>query len=302
MKVIFKIFFCIFIVSSCTQRTAPISYKGHLFFGKYKPVDVSNSPAFKKSKRAKKTAVGRDVVVVKDGDNLYNIARAHKISIREIIDANDLKPPYTLHPGDRLKVPGMRKTYIVVKGDNLTHIARRYNVSVTELAKVNNLDREHRVRIGEALVLPYGVKGKSQTRTIKKVIKTSMAKIKNTSFIWPIKGVIIQDFGDKKDGVNADGINIAAEYDATIKAAGAGKVVYVGSELRGYGNLIILKHSGNWLTAYAHSNNVYVTKGQKVAQGETIATVGKSGNVSEPQLHFGLRKGKKAVDPKKYLR
>ena len=102
-------------------------------------------------------------------------------------------------------------------------------------------------------------------------------------------------------GRKNDGINIKASLGTNIKAADKGVVAYAGNELKGFGNLVLIKHSDGYITAYAHADKLYVKKGQKVLRGEKIATVGKTGSVNTPQLHFEVRAGKKAVNPRKYL-
>jgi murein DD-endopeptidase MepM/ murein hydrolase activator NlpD len=123
----------------------------------------------------------------------------------------------------------------------------------------------------------------------------------NSPFIWPVDGKVISKYGPAKDNLRNDGINIAAPVGAPVKAAAAGVVAYAGNELRGFGNMILLRHADGWVTAYAHNSTLLVKKGDKVAQGQTIARVGSSGNVESPQLHFELRQGTKAVDPMKVL-
>jgi murein DD-endopeptidase MepM/ murein hydrolase activator NlpD len=121
------------------------------------------------------------------------------------------------------------------------------------------------------------------------------------SFAWPVRGHIVEGFGAGPDGTRNDGINIAAPRGAPVQAADAGVVAYAGNELRGYGNLLLIKHPGGWISAYAHCDAILVKPGQKIARGQVIARVGSSGNVSTPQLHFELRRGNKPVDPRGYL-
>jgi murein DD-endopeptidase MepM/ murein hydrolase activator NlpD len=121
------------------------------------------------------------------------------------------------------------------------------------------------------------------------------------SFLWPVRGHIVEGFGTGPSGAHNDGINISAPRGAAIEAADGGVVAYSGNELRGYGNLILIKHPGGWISAYAHCDLILVKTGQKVARGQVIARVGSTGNVSAPQLHFELRRGKKPVDPRGYL-
>jgi len=121
------------------------------------------------------------------------------------------------------------------------------------------------------------------------------------SFAWPVRGRILSTFGTKGDGTHNDGLNIAARAGAPVIAAENGLVVYSGNELRGFGNLLLLRHADGWITAYAHLDRVLVKKGQKVSRGQAIATVGSSGGVDQPQLHFEIRRGSQAVDPAKFL-
>ncbi|HTV45496.1 MAG TPA: peptidoglycan DD-metalloendopeptidase family protein [Stellaceae bacterium] len=121
------------------------------------------------------------------------------------------------------------------------------------------------------------------------------------TFLWPVRGHIIENYGTGPDGTHNDGINIAAPRGAPVQATDAGIVAYAGNELRGYGNLILIKHPNGWISAYAHCDLILVKKGQKVARGQVIARVGSTGNVNAPQLHFELRRGQRPVDPRDYL-
>ncbi|WP_236783735.1 M23 family metallopeptidase [Azospirillum humicireducens] len=116
-------------------------------------------------------------------------------------------------------------------------------------------------------------------------------------FLWPVKGKLISGFGPKPDGLHNDGLNIAAPKGTAVVAADNGVVAYAGNELRGFGNLLLLKHSDGWITAYAHLDRIEVERGATVKRGQVIARVGQTGGVSSPQLHFELRKGSQAVDP-----
>jgi len=120
-------------------------------------------------------------------------------------------------------------------------------------------------------------------------------------FLWPVNGKVISPFGTKNGGLHNDGINIAAPRGTPVRAAENGVVVYSGNQIRGFGNLLLIRHADGWVTAYAHNDTLLVKKGQQVKRGETIARVGSTGNVNQPQLHFELRKGTEAVDPMTYL-
>ncbi|HVJ41045.1 MAG TPA: peptidoglycan DD-metalloendopeptidase family protein [Dongiaceae bacterium] len=120
-------------------------------------------------------------------------------------------------------------------------------------------------------------------------------------FGWPVQGKVISKFGATADGLRNDGINISASAGAPVVAAADGVVAYAGNELRGFGNMILIRHADGWVTAYAHNESLAVKKGDTVKRGQTIARVGQTGNVTSPQLHFEIRKGTSAQDPMKYL-
>jgi len=121
------------------------------------------------------------------------------------------------------------------------------------------------------------------------------------TFLWPLHGRVLAGYGSGRDGTHNDGINIAAPRGTAVEAADGGVVAYAGNELRGYGNLILVKHPNGWISAYAHCDVMLVKRGEKVARGQVIARVGSTGSVAEPQLHFELRRGNHAVDPRAYL-
>jgi murein DD-endopeptidase MepM/ murein hydrolase activator NlpD len=120
-------------------------------------------------------------------------------------------------------------------------------------------------------------------------------------FIWPVKGRLVSGFGPAGKGLHNDGINIAAPLGTQVRAVDNGVVAYAGSELKGFGNLLLIKHAGGLTTAYAHNDKLLVSKGDVVKQGQVVATVGKTGNVEAPQLHFEVRQGTQAMDPQLYL-
>ncbi|MGQ9368428.1 murein hydrolase activator EnvC family protein, partial [Azospirillum sp. A39] len=117
-------------------------------------------------------------------------------------------------------------------------------------------------------------------------------------FLWPVKGTVISTYGVKSDGMHNDGINVAAPQGTPVQAADNGVVVYAGNELRGFGNLLLVRHADGFITAYAHLDRMDVARGATVKRGQRIGTVGQTGSVNSPQLHFELRKGSQAVDPR----
>ena len=266
-----------------------------------------------------------NTVTVHKGDTLYSISRRYNVPIKDMIKANRLVAPYTLYVGQKLKLP-TKQYHTVQRGESLYSIARMYNVDVTTLSKVNNLKTPYSLSVGQRLLLPASVSsletGKKVSvnssntakATTNKVITpnssekissveayTPPAKTRKTKFIWPVNGTVISGFGNLGKGRKNDGINIKAPLGTAVKAADNGVVAYAGNELKGFGNLILIKHTDGWITAYAHNDKLLVKKGQKVVRGEKIATVGSTGSVTIPQLHFEVRTGKKAVNPRSYL-
>ena len=121
------------------------------------------------------------------------------------------------------------------------------------------------------------------------------------SFRWPVRGRVITGFGAKTNGAANDGINVAVPEGTSVKAAEDGVVAYAGNELKGYGNLVLVRHSNGFVTAYAHASDIAVKRGDQVKRGQIIARAGQTGSVSSPQLHFEIRKGSTPVDPTQYL-
>ncbi|MBE6445079.1 MAG: M23 family metallopeptidase [Alphaproteobacteria bacterium] len=304
-----KIFVCLLFVSlvaGCASNRIPLlNYSLNTWWGG----SVSNPSS----------------VVVKKGDTLYSIARRYDVPLREVIEANNLRPPYALQVGQKIRMP-KAKYHEVCKGDTLYSISKRYNVDMSSLSRTNNLRSPYSLRVGQKLLLPGAVvsrpqathyvantpkaTSKWQPKTQKSTTKKTSArrssytppvKKRTTKFAWPVQGKVISKYGVIAKGRNNDGINIKAALGTTVKAADAGTVAYAGNELKGFGNLILIKHNDGWITAYAHNDRLVVRKGQKVRRGEKIATVGSSGGVSAPQLHFEIRAGKKAVNPLSYL-
>jgi murein DD-endopeptidase MepM/ murein hydrolase activator NlpD len=121
------------------------------------------------------------------------------------------------------------------------------------------------------------------------------------AFDWPVNGRVLSDFGATANGGKNDGINLAANRDAPIHASASGTVTYAGDDLKNYGNLLLVKHSGGYTTAYAHADRLIVARGDVVTRGQIIGYVGQTGDVASPQLHFEIRSGTTPVNPRSYL-
>jgi murein DD-endopeptidase MepM/ murein hydrolase activator NlpD len=315
---------------------------------------------------------------VKAGDTIYSVARELRLSVRSLIDANQLQPPYQLLAGQRLALPGAG-FYLVVKGDSLSLIARKTGVPFGTLARMNGLSAPYLLQVGQKLQLPVAANlpvarvavapvavtappveplsplspaapeavsvvalpppsagrppmtpnpagaapagtSQAQAAPVAVPVPTAPAPIapapiasitpaavplplpappakSDRGFVWPVKGEVIAEFGTTGKGQQNDGINIAAPRGTPVIAADSGVVAYAGNELRGFGNLLLIKHEDGWMTAYAHNDQLLVKRGDVVRRGQKIASVGDSGGVSQPQLHFEIRRGPRAIDP-----
>lgn len=278
-----------------------------------------------------------EFLYVKRGDTLYSLTKKNNLSMKAVIKENNLSQPYTLHVGQKLKIP-QPKMHTVAKGDTLYNISKRYHMSVHELSKVNELKEPYTIHLGQRLKVesvdqaPVQTAKKGRTKqVVEKNTYTALdrakeepLKVKNTPqkgakgvarksakipfwqskkrFSWPVKGNVVSKFGLNGKGQQNDGINIKAKAGSPVKAAEAGVVGYASNGLKGYGNLVLIRHKSGWISAYAHNQKLLVKKGQTVKKGQNIALVGQTGNVKTPQLHFELRYKTKVVNPEHYLK
>ena len=205
-----------------------------------------------------------NTVTVRKGDTLYSISRKYNVPIKDMIKANHLVAPYTLYVGQKLSLP-TKQYHTVQRGESLYGIARMYNVDVTSLSKVNNLKTPYSLSVGQRLLLPASVstletgKKVSSVPTVSKASQTNTtvqktqpqnrvvetytppASTRKTKFMWPVNGTVISGFGNLGKGRKNDGINIKAPLGTAVKAADGGTVAYAGNELKGFGNLILIK-------------------------------------------------------------
>jgi murein DD-endopeptidase MepM/ murein hydrolase activator NlpD len=220
--------------------------------------------------------------------------------------------------------------HIAGPGDTLSKIARRYRVSVADLARANRIVPHAQIGLGDRLTIPARAAARPasppapqaeapqpqpprQTAGIDQRHTANLASptepqeseskhVTNSAvFRWPVRGRIVTAFGGKPNGQQNDGINIAVPEGTPVKAAESGDVAYAGNELKGYGNLILVRHPNGFVTAYAHASELLVKRGDKVKRGQIIAKSGRTGAISSPQLHFEIRKGSTPVDPTPYL-
>ncbi|MGD2133172.1 MAG: peptidoglycan DD-metalloendopeptidase family protein [Maricaulaceae bacterium] len=301
----------------CAASTpAPVDYRGG-----GAPISARSQAAAQPAPAAQAAAPAREVergreIVVPAGATLYQISEEHRVSLRGLIDANGLEPPFRLSAGQTLALPPPN-TYTVQPGDTLFGIARAHRVQPRSLALLNGMSEPYLIAPGDEIELPGSARdwrasaAGSSSAGAGVAASTSSGAAPATPraprgpdpagpaprFAWPAAGNVIDGFGPKEAGRRNDGVNIAANAGDPVVAAADGLVVYAGSELAGYGNLILVKHADGWVSAYAHNEALLVEEEQTVTQGQAIARAGSSGAVDAPQLHFELRRNGQPVDP-----
>lgn len=240
------------------------------------------------------------------GDTLSGLAARYDAGMYELARLNGIKPPYTIFVGQRLRLPGGGTAVSAAKPIQRKPAAPLEVASAkpdqtkpaqTKPTKPPSWSVAGRAGAAKPKPRPVLAKRPASPRALPKPKPRS-----GKGFLWPLRGRVISSFGAKPKGFFNDGINIVAPRGTSIQAAQNGVVVYAGNELRGFGNLLLIKHDGGWVTAYAHADKLLVRRGDAVAKGQRVATVGTTGSVTKPQLHFEIRKGKRARNPVKYLR
>jgi murein DD-endopeptidase MepM/ murein hydrolase activator NlpD len=246
------------------------------------PRSIAASPSAPQS-----PARSGQVHVVHSGETLFSVGRRYGMSHNSIAQANGLSAQAALKVGQRLNIPGS-STGTASRGGPFSPAPSQRaeapppapvptpvaNPAPQKVAAVTHVDEEP-----------------EDTRSLGG----------SPQFRWPVRGKVISGYGAKTNGQHNDGINLSVPEGTEIKAAENGVVAYSGNELKGYGNLVLLRHADGWMTAYAHNSQLLVKRGDQVRRGQSIARAGQTGGVSSPQVHFEIRKGSTPVDPTQYL-
>ncbi len=230
---------------------------------------------------------------IRSGDTLYKVSRLFETSTTELVQMNRLKRPYAFRVGQVIQIPMKKKPTETKEDSPLSKV--RAKTARTDVRKNNEVIRE---------VLPplAGKPHQAEQREKKEEpVPLPATPSRSGSFIKPVSGRIISHFGPKADGLHNDGINIEARKGDPVRATENGVVVYANKQIEGYGKLILVRHADQYVSAYAHLDNMLVRKGDGVKKGQVIGTVGTSGRVEKPQLHFEIRKGVEALNPQIYI-
>ncbi len=233
---------------------------------------------------------------VSSGDTIYSISRAYGVSPQQIVAANGLTMKSKLSLGQSLKIPG-GSTPNVAQSD-VEEIGTKPAV-VADLKPDTSPDAP--AKVSEVPEIPQAGSDKGNQQVAENTTPATPAGESGMSLRWPVRGKVIGEFGKKPGGAKNEGVNIAVPEGTSVRAAEEGVVAYAGNELKGYGNLVLIRHEGGYVTAYAHAKELFVKKGDSVKRGDVIAKAGQTGAVDSPQLHFEVRKGATALDPLKFL-
>src|SRR5712672_2802380 len=235
------------------------------------------------------------VHVVNRGDTLLSVAHRNHVPVAELAKANSLDPQAKLKLGMKLTVPGAKTAAVAPVAQPAASIqpATALAPPAAKIAAATG-DPQQKVRLAQATTTPAEVSAEAP-------VKASEATGALPTFRWPVRGKVITSYGAKTNGKANDGINLAVPEGTPVKAAEDGVVAYSGNELKGYGNLVLVRHSNGYVTAYAHASELLVKRGDPIKRGQIIAKSGQSGEVGSPQLHFEIRKGSSPVDPLQFL-
>ena len=241
-------------------------------------------------------AAAPTVHVVNRGDTLLSIARRNKVTAAELSRANGLDSSSRLKLGQKLTVPGAKTAAAGPAAQPVAVAAAQPGTLAAPVTRTIALGPQ-----------PQSARLASATAKVEEApaaeapVKASEATGALPTFRWPVRGKVITSYGAKTNGKANDGINLAVPEGTPVKAAEDGVVAYSGNELKGYGNLVLVRHSNGYVTAYAHASELMVKRGDTIKRGQIIAKSGQSGEVGSPQLHFEIRKGSSPVDPLQFL-
>jgi murein DD-endopeptidase MepM/ murein hydrolase activator NlpD len=256
------------------------------------PAPVMSAPAVAAPATTRPAVASAGAVhVVAPGESLMGIARKYHKSVRQVADANRLRYDAPLRIGDRLTIPGT-----VASAPQQQHapapVASRFPPPMVQQSKpaapqTASNDNHSKIHVA------------SPAAEAEKEVTSSNGGA--PQFRWPVRGRVISGFGPMTNGQQNDGVNLSVPEGTSIRAAEDGTVAYAGNELKGYGNLLLVRHANGYVTAYAHASELMVKRGDVVRRGQIIAKSGATGTVTSPQLHFEIRKGSLPVDPMTYL-
>jgi murein DD-endopeptidase MepM/ murein hydrolase activator NlpD len=236
--------------------------------------------------------------IVQPGETLYAVSRRYGVDASTLARANNLEPPFVMRSGQALVLPAaVQADARPVPGPLSPKPPPTFSASAADTA----VRAEPLPAPEPPSPVPSSVPAQASAPAPPAGAPSALPPPSPAGFAWPVSGRLLSSFGPSANGTHNDGVNIAAPRGTPVRAAADGTVAYAGNELRGFGNLVLLKHADGWMSAYAHCDSLIVGRGERVKRGQVIGRVGETGTVGEPQLHFELRRGTRALDPAGYL-
>ena len=328
---------CLLLFVGCSKREAPSpvvlkidNEYGHSSIGDYSSGDYSRSTApVNPSQPSARSSQSSSVHEIRNGQTLFDIAYMYNIDPTNLAKINNISPPYKVRNGQILKLPDNKyvdpapvlRSDEMYKGENLDEnvwepAAIRKEAEVEMSTAEQQAQKSHEPKRQDdskdsskrdrdiANDLPIELSQSAPKEERKAATQTPTSTAKNSGkLMMPVTGVVISKFGDMRGGFANEGMNIRAAGGSPVKASQSGTVIYVGNGLEeDYGNVIIVQHSDELVTSYAHLSKILAKKGDAVRIGDVIGEVGNTGNVKEPQLYFEVLKNSVPVNPKPYLR
>lgn len=261
---------------------------------------------------------------VRPGDSLYAIARQNGVKLTDLERYNGIADSRKVKPGTTLKLPGSggsvaeaqpvapaqpsrdpapltpSPTPGTVKLGEVTNGAAQQGSSTPQQPTILNGASGNGSGASGDRVARADTPG-SATDAVSPSASSQGGSVAGSRLRWPVAGKVVAGFGPRADGTHNDGVNLAVPMGTDIHAAEGGVVAYAGDELKGYGNLVLVRHDNGWVTAYAHADELLVKRGDVIKRGQIIAKAGRTGQVDQPQVHFELRQGQKPVDPTPFM-
>jgi murein DD-endopeptidase MepM/ murein hydrolase activator NlpD len=259
-----------------------------------RPAPVAAVPA---PAPVQRQAASSQVHVVQPGENLTGIAKHYNVPLNDLARANRIEPYAKVSMGDQLTIPGAGRMQLAERTPPVTRLEPQRaapQVAAPRTALAND-------RVGSVPAQNAQVATPQPVAEPQSPAKTADPVSSQVSFRWPVTGHITEGFGQRANGTTNDGINFAVPEGTPVRAAEDGVVAYAGNELKTFGNLVLVRHADNYVTAYANASEIMVKRGDSVRRGQVIAKSGQTGTVTSPQLHFEIRKNSTPVDPRKFL-
>lgn len=270
------------------------------------PATAAAAKPFKSGPSVADSGTG-DLHTVASGDTLFSLGRKFGLSPYAIADANGLPHNAQLVLGQKVRIPAGGEAAPVVAAK--TTAPKATTAAAGTMPAATGVEGTQ-TAANAAAPAPQPIPGSTAAAASApppaadaggQQVAEGAPIAGAPGMRWPVRGKIISGFGPKANGLKNEGINIAVPEGTSIRAAADGVVAYSGNELKGYGNLVLIRHEDGYVTAYAHASELFVKRGDTVKRGDVIAKAGQTGSVSSPQLHFEVRKGAVALDPMKFL-